>query len=259
MTIVTNAKLHSAGLVATWARWPGFSILFDNPGASLLPIGDGLARMDSRTGADPALGFYTTLEQTLATLDLPQMVEKLSFCPLPAYSYHVTVWDGINAGNIHSVAAAQRPALQNCIEGMPGALHRLPEALDFLPAAALLTKGHGPLQFRFLELVNWSDTAILARVEAADAASAHQVDAIVADRQALYAQMSQALGTPAGGSYHPHVTLGYFANRAQGAHSRPLIADWNARFAQRMAGMTLTFPSMSLYGFADMISFCKVV
>lgn len=271
MTIVTNAKLHTAGLVATWAHWPGCSVLFDNPGASLLDIGDGLARMNSRTGVDPALGFYTSLEQTLATLDLPQMAEEFGFCPLPSYSYHVTVWDGINPGNIHTVSANHRPALQDFIAGMPGALHSQPPALDFLasaalvtpqgtfPDSALVTQDFGSLNFRFLELVNWSDTAILARVDGADAASAEQLTAITANRQALYARMSEILGTPAGSDYYPHVTLGYFANREQGALSRPFLAEWNARFAQRMAGLTLTFTSMSLYGFTDMISFCKLM
>jgi hypothetical protein len=83
--------------------------------------------------------------------------------------------------------------------------------------------------------------------------------AITADRQAMYARMSEILGTPAGSDYFPHVTLGYFANREQGALARPFLSEWNARFAQRMAGLTLTFTSMSLYGFTDMISFCKLI
>jgi hypothetical protein len=259
MTKVTNAKLHTAGLVATWAHWPGCSLLFDNPGASLLDIGDGLARMNSRTGVDPALSFYTTLEQTLATLGLPQMADEFGFCPLPSYSYHVTVWDGINPGNIHTVSANHRPALQDFIAGMPGALHSQPPALDFLASATLATQDFGALNFRFLELVNWGDTALLARVDAADATSAAKLMAITADRQAMYARMSDILGTPAGSDYFPHVTLGYFANREQGALARPFLSEWNARFAQRMAGLTLTFTSMSLYGFTDMISFCKLI
>ena len=259
MTIVTNAKLHTAGLEATWAHWPGCSVLFDNPGTSLLDIGDGLARMNSRTGEDPAIAFYTTLEQMLATLDLPKMAEEFGFCPLPSYSYHVTAWDGINPGNIGTVSANHRLALQEFIAGMPGALHRQPPALDFLASSALLTQDFGSLNFRFLELVNWSDTAILARVDAADAASAERLKAITANRQALYARMSEILGTPAGSGYYPHVTLGYFANREQGALSRPFLAEWNARFAQRMVGLTLTFASMSLYGFTDMITFCKLM
>ncbi|MCO5212867.1 MAG: hypothetical protein M9936_24465 [Caldilinea sp.] len=259
MTTVTNDKLQTAGLSATWARWSGFSVLFDNPGASLLPIGDGLARMNSRTGTEPALGFYTALEQTLATLDLPQMADEFAFCPLPSYSYHVTVWDGLNPGNIQTVAAPHRPALQACIDGMPAALHNLPDALSFLPASKLLSTGYGPLDFRFLELVNWSNTAVLARVEAADAASAERLAAITADRQALYVRMAESLGTAVRDGYYPHVTLGYFANREQGELSRPHLAEWNARFAQRMAGLSLTFPSMALYGFSDMISFCKVM
>ena len=39
--------------------------------------------------------------------------------------------------------------------------------------------------------------------------------------------------------------------------ARPCLPDWNALFAERMQGVTLTFRQASLYGFTDMATFFK--
>ena len=55
--------------------------------------------------------------------------------------------------------------------------------------------------------------------------------------------------------YVPHVTLGYFANRESAQLATPLIADWENIFEEAARGLTITYHSISLYGFTDMITF----
>ena len=67
----------------------------------------------------------------------------------------------------------------------------------------------------------------------------------------------ESFGIAAYEDYTPHVSLGYFASREGAQMARPCLRDWNALFAERMQGLTLTFQKASLYGFTDMATFFK--
>ena len=57
--------------------------------------------------------------------------------------------------------------------------------------------------------------------------------------------------------YTPHVTLGYFANKESAQLATPLVSDWAKTFEEAVKDLTITYHSISLYGFTDMITFFK--
>src|SRR5687768_3467807 len=116
MVEITNRKV--AGLEPRWAPFPGFSLLFDNPGGCLTPA-DGLLHLRCPVEADPDLPFYRGLAEGLQQVGLDRLTRAHSFCPLPPASYHVTVWDGCNAGNLQRVAEPARPAFASYLEALP--------------------------------------------------------------------------------------------------------------------------------------------
>jgi 2'-5' RNA ligase len=59
-------------------------------------------------------------------------------------------------------------------------------------------------------------------------------------------------------SYDPHVTLGYFANEALPSRTMPPISHWSMVTEAVVRHLTVTFESISLYGFTDMATFFKV-
>ena len=116
MFSITNEKV--AGFTPRWATFRGFSILFDPPGAGLLPSGNRLD-LACDVAADPALGFYKRLRDSLTRLDPDRLTATYLFCPLPPPSYHVTVWDGGNDGNVGEVDGDARREMEDWLAGLP--------------------------------------------------------------------------------------------------------------------------------------------
>lgn len=77
---------------------------------------------------------------------------------------------------------------------------------------------------------------------------------IVNHREALYENFPTKIKHF---EYVPHVTLGYFANKESAQLATPLIADWAEIFEEMVSDLTITYHSISLYGFADMTTFFK--
>ena len=97
---ITNDKI--AGLVPRWASFRGFSLLFDNPGPGLSTLARGLDKIDCDIDAHRGVGLYRGLATALAEIGHDLLLNAYLLCPLPTCSYHVTVWDGINDGNVDS-------------------------------------------------------------------------------------------------------------------------------------------------------------
>jgi hypothetical protein len=254
MLTITNAKV--AGFAPRWAAFRGFSILFDNPGRSLTPSGDRLDLACDVTN-DAALHFYRTLNDALAALNLNLLTNTYLFCPLPPPSYHVTVWDGGNDGNLAHVVAAQHPHLDTLLAGLPDSLLHPNVVTDIPLRSSLVTKRDWPIRFRLESLVIWGNIVLVARLAPADDASTCVFHALVAARSRLNARYREALGISPSDNYTPHVSLGYFANKESAQLSIPCLATWNALFLERLSGMTLDFDRASLYGFTDMATFFK--
>jgi len=250
---ITNEKV--AGFIPRWADFRGFSILFDPPGAGLTPAGPCL-RLACGIEADPALGFYRALRDSLTRLGSDLLTAAYLFCPLPPPSYHVTVWDGANDGNKSFVAPDRRPALDRLLAGLPDALARPHDMTEAALASPLVRHPDWDIEFRFDCLMIWGGVVMVARLSPTDASQGAFAE-FVAERRRLNDSFQEAFAIRASQNYTPHVSLGYFANREGAQAARPNLPEWNALFAERMQGLTLTFRQASLYGFTDMATFFK--
>ncbi len=251
MFSITNEKV--AGFTPRWARFRGFSLLFDPPGDCLVSSGKCL---DLACGldADAALGFYRALRDSLAQLNPDLLMATYLFCPLPPPSYHVTVWDGGNDGNRTFVVSDRRPALERLLAGLPDALALPHEMTEPALASPLVRRRDWDIEFQFDHLaVRGALVARLSPTEASQEAFA----AFVEERHRLNDFVHETFGIAAYENYTPHVSLGYFASREGAQLARPCLPEWNALFAERMQGRTLTFQHASLYGFTDMATFFK--
>lgn len=251
MFSITNAKV--AGFIPRWADFRGFSILFDPPGDGLTSTGPYLT-LACDVEADPELGFYRALRDGLTRLDPDLLASAYLFCPLPPPSYHVTVWDGANDGNKSFVAPDRRPALDRLLAGLPDALAQPHEMTEAALASPLVRRPDWDIEFRFSHLSIRG--ALVARLVPTEASQEVYAE-FVGERHRLNDSFHEAFGIVAYEDYTPHVSLGYFANREGAQMARPSLPDWNALFAERMQGLTLTFRQASLYGFTDMATFFK--
>lgn len=230
---ITQAKV--AGLEPRWSRFPGFSLLFDNP-------------------ASAWTGFYSRLHEAMLQLAPEVTVDAHAFCPLPFDSYHVTVWDGVNAANLGALRA-EREAWTAFLAALPGSATAEPASIGVVRNSALATQPCGPIRFTFLDLQNWFDEALVARLQPDGEDSAQRFARLVDARRALAAEAQHTLGMSPRERFQPHVTLGYFANGDGGARAREAHPAWQAQFAAALEGATLEFTSIGLYTFADMAAF----
>ena len=93
---ITNPKLAALG--PQWAPFRGFSLLFENP-------------------SDRAL--YDALQAGISRLSNSSLVANHFLRLLPPESFHVTVWDGINDGNLQNVAMECRDEWSRFLQSIP--------------------------------------------------------------------------------------------------------------------------------------------
>ena len=254
MISITNTKV--VGFTPRWAAFRGFSLLWDNPGQGVAHSGQRLD-LACEIHADAELHFYKALNDSLTALDVTLLSNTYLFCPLPPPSYHVTLWDGGNDGNIAGVFPAQRSHLQDFLTGLPDSLLTPNPITDIPVASSLVTRQNWNVRYCFNSLFKWSNSVLVAGLTPLDEISANISAQISLERRWLNAQYQQAYGIAASDNYGPHVSLGYFANKEHAQLSTPCLPDWNRIFAERMQGQTLTFQRASLYGFTDMATFFK--
>jgi len=251
MLTVTNPKV--GGFVPRWAAWPGFTVLFDNPGGGLI-VHEGRPTLRADVDSDPALGLYRALRDALADLDPALLMTTFGFCPLPPHSYHVTVWDGVNPNNLDRVTPGERAGLAALLAALPAGRDHAHPALATVATSPLLATAW-PIAMRYARLTLHGHSALVAEIAPADAASAARLAELVAARRALSAQFRAQYGVAPSEQYRPHIALGYFASREGAQLALPQVAAWEAHIAPRVAGRTIAFAGASLYGFTDMATF----
>ena len=251
MLSITNEKVE--GFVPRWARFRGFSILFDSPGECLTAHGS-LRDLVCDIDGDAELEFYRGLRDSLARLNLDLLTTTYLFCPLPSLSYHVTVWDGGNDGNVNEVLQTQRPKLEAFLAGLPDTAARRHEMTDLALSSPLVGRRDWDIEFKFDALMIWGGVVMVARLAPTEAC-AEAYSQFVAERRRLNDSFRAALGIRASENYTPHVSLGYFANREGAQLATPCLGGWNEGFFEQMQGMTVSFAHASLYGFTDMATF----
>ena len=255
MISITNPKV--ACFVPQWAPYRGFSLLFDNPGASVSPLGRDWLKVDCSVGENDELRLYAGFAQFLKELGQHRLTNTYLFCPLPPDSYHVTVWDGLNDGNVHKASAIHRGKLEAFLAGLPDSLLIDEEFTGEVHRSPLVTRRNWSIKFRFSALAKRGNQSLVARLMPADGDSERELERILSDRAALSTRFREQFGIEVQGRYSPHVTLGYFANEEYAELSTPHITRWNESVKNKVDRLTITFSSVSLYGFTDMSTFFK--
>jgi len=251
MFSITNAKI--AGFTPRWARFRGFSVLFDSPGDCLVPHGQRLDLACDLDG-DAELGFYKGLRDGLTALEPDLLTATYLFCPLPPPSYHVTAWDGGNDGNVTRAVGSWRAKLEEYLAALPDTATRPHDLTDTVLASPLVSRRDWGVEFQFDALAIWGGSVLVARLAPTDAARS-VYEQFVAERGRLSATYRGKFGVGASERYTPHVSLGYFANREGGQMAMPCLHEWNQVFTEGMRGLTLSFEHASVYGFTDMATF----
>ncbi len=231
MIPITNPKL--AGLEPRWAPFRGFSLVFDPP-------------------EDDA--FLGALRAGLAELENDALIARFYLRLLPAASFHVTAWDGVNEAKLAEVAPEFRAAWERFLQA--GAAKPFPEDLfRDVQASELLTCPDWDLRLRCARIENWSNVSLVAHLEPVDDAVGASLERLRAARDALSEAFGRRFGVRPHPDYEPHVTLGYFANGDLAARSATAVARWDAALRSATAGHVLTLRRLHLSVFADMTSF----
>ena len=251
MARITNPKV--ASLAPTWRRYRGVSVLYDNPGAR---GGPGVIPLEGMPVDDPTRQrLYDDLMGVVTDVDLGAMRERFGFCPLPRYSYHVTVCDGPNERDIAKGASSGSAQAAAVIHELPDSLHRLPDALAFLCRTRVLpTVAANPLTFEATGIAIWGHV-LAARLEP-DGRSSRALERVAQARTELADDLWAELGLRTQ-AWRPHVSLGYFPNRSAAKAATATLPRWNQMLATRPPA-TMTFEAASVYGFTDMVSFLRL-
>ena len=256
MITITNPKV--AGLDGPrWALFRGFSLLFDNPGDSVSPMGKDLLKLDCSVDTNPGLALYHSLVTSLDKIGRDSLVDNYSFCPLPPSSYHVTVWDGLNDGNAEKVFPDHCLDLGSFLQGLPDSLPAHTRFTGEIDDSPLLLRTGWTIAFTFDRLTKWGNRVLVARLAPAGGDSEREFRRIVADRNDLSVRFQERFGFQSTG-YSPHVSLGYFANAKQAEMATPQVDRWTDAFRGDAGDVAVAFTSISLYGFTDMATFFKV-
>ena len=252
MITISNQKI--AGFEPRWADFRGYSLLFDNPGDSLMSSG-ALLNLDNQIETEPALGFYRALNASLLVIGREMLTRSYLFCPLPPASYHVTVWDGGNDANVAAVVPPYRADMEAQLKHLPPSLAQQNPLTDLVGTSSLAAY-KAELTFRFDRLVKWGNSVLVARLMPSEETQA-QFQELVALRSLLSAEFAALTGLNPSKQYTPHVSLGYFANQEAAQQATPCVEEWSEKVREHVGNQCLRFCSVGLYGFTDMAHFFK--
>jgi hypothetical protein len=249
---ITNPKVATLG--PTWRRYRGVSVLFDNPGTRL---GAGVTPLEDIPVDDPdQQRLYDNLADVVANADPEDMRQRYGFCPLPRYTYHVTVCDGPNERDIDRSTAPGRATVAAVVDELPDSLERVSTALGFLCRARVLhTIASDPVTLVATSVAIWGHV-LAARLEPAGESARTALEHIARARAELSDDLQARLGLLTQ-SWRPHVSLGYFPNRSAAEAATASLARWH-RTLSAQPQPTITFSSAAVYGFTDMISFFRL-
>ena len=273
---VTHKKIIDCS--PRWRRYPGLSLLFDNPEGSWAPDGS-LWRLDT----SPDVMFYQAVDEAVTASRL-RALEGL--CWLPFASLHVTALDTVHVGNVAELPPALQPEARRYLNRLPGSIrsastpespapkspapesHKRPVPEQPAPKqpafvtdlqSSALTETHWPLAFEADQLVIWGASALALRLRPAPGTEA-AYQQFTRAREALRQSYAERLGVAARAPYEPHVTLGYFAHPQAARHAQQAggLGTVSSALRDKTAGATrLQLARVGLYGFTDMATFYR--
>ena len=258
MITISNNKV--AGFNPRWAQFPGFSLLFDNPGQGFTLMAPDLLKLDcpvAQSSRDDGLVLYRSLTQALRQFNLDRLVNNYLFCPLPPYSYHVTVWDGLNTDNRGSVLSPHQEQITQFLENMPDSFSADALFSPIINESELVNGRDLTISYQFDHLYKWGNIGLVCALTPASDTDRQTHEHITTLRHRLYEKFGTQFGGVNEWPFTPHISLGYFANAELAEQTTPHVEDWHEIVQQKAAGQTITFNNISLYGFTDMATFFK--
>lgn len=255
---IANSKIQK--LEPAWAPFPGFSILFDGSSAQLkrclqfdaqrvMQLGMDLAPMET-----PLLHTcHNWWAKAQTELNFPYYL----WASLPFRSYHVTLWDGINAGNLPRVKQAHREPFQRFWEDFGKVKAGESFVNQALERSGLWSYRHKSIVFEFGKLAIHGHALVAELLPLKEHEDHYQI--LCEARTALNQQFDAEFGPGLGffEPYIPHVTLAYAVNRDVARKSQEMLPRWNFELGQQSAGLNLRYKGFSLYAFQKMDNFYK--
>ncbi|MEM7222410.1 MAG: hypothetical protein AAF495_05490 [Pseudomonadota bacterium] len=241
-----------------WQPFPGFSFLFDNP-TGALSIKNGYGKIDVDVASSPALELYAAISRAVENIEPATLAQRFQFFALPSSTYHVTVWDGVNKGNLDSLHKEAREEFESCYsEGTKSLLPSWPpfgQSLDYRK----WFEGIGDIRFEYSSLLSRDNTVLVVELKPADTFSVGVLDSIRVRRAELDAYFAK-LGKPENYEYRAHVAVGYFANEESGkAGTLQYMDRWIKEFHEQVRGTKIEFTTIDLYAFTDMVTYVKPI
>ncbi len=262
MNDITNQKIR--GLAPLWTSFRGFSLLFDNPGKeNYTPGKDGMFEIYCQADHQE-IELYKQIDDIRKKM-LPSLPSNdYLLCPLPIYSFHVTAWDGANIGNLKDFKPESKTYFKNLFDNYPVSMKSTSSEVSLIKASKLVTKTDWGLRFKFKSLESWNNKALVILLEPADDKAEEILTEIEALRKELNILFQEQHGFSRGirEIFLPHISIAYFANETYGQHFQAHLEYWNNTFRETLnqtnsRKRTITFNSISLYGFLDMVTFFK--
>ena len=234
MISITNSKID--GFLPVFQSFKGFSCLFDH------------------IVEDEIL--YSLIHSALQEIEPKSLMNTYLFCPLPLSSYHITVWDGINEGNLDSINSKYQPYFRDFLKGINSPQELVNPFKEFLESSALINEKTWNIRLKFKELVLWVNAPVLVvALEAVDKESKNNLIKLEKERAKLNQVFEEVLGIKMFRDYVPHNTIGYFANKEGAIKALDQLGKWNEIFNRTLKDVTIQCNSASLYGFDDMTNF----
>jgi len=216
-----------------------------------------LLKVDCLLDGNEDLKLYEGLVRFLDEIGRPWLTNTYLLCPLPSYSYHVTVWDGLNDDSVQNVLPSYRLKLESLLRNLPDSLLTEDEFTSAIHCSPLFTGSDWFMTFKFDKLAKWGNQVLVARLMPADQETEKGFRRIVNEREALSARFREQFEVEMRSGYTPHVTLGYFANEEYAELATPEVDRWTELAREIVGHRTITFDSIDLYGFVDMVTFFK--
>lgn len=239
-----------------WADFRGFSLLFDNPGNHLRPISSNLSVIDCQLQNARELKFYNCLHNALQSLNVFRMRDDWQFCMLPESSYHVTAWDGLNDFNRGDINGVLQSAANIFFKNFAPSFAADNPLTQPMYESLMRFEGSFPLTFKFGDLQQWGNQSLVATLLPADDSCREKLADFVQERINLNVQYEQ-YGVRMKNHFAPHVSLGYFANSSLAKETWQHLPYWQECFREYLQDCTITFTSMTGYGFTNMTTFFK--
>ena len=250
--MITNPKLALPG--PTWAPFRGWSVLFD-PGASVGRRSAGMQRL--------AIG-QQELSQHSVYRPLGDWSGELAtafgsaIAVLPPATYHVTLCDGFAQDHVNATRGKQASRFAGLLDSLPASLLAWEETLGFAAdeLRTLLNAASATVTFG-VTAVETRGHAVVAALAAGDDCRP-ALGSIQSARTAALERIAAEVGLALSEPWTPHVTLGYWADRADGRRFARRLSEHAAKLVAELRGAELSFSGASLYGFLDMVTYWRV-